>query len=122
MTGHRETLSRLQARHEAPAFLFLSRAALGGPRNAAPFVACERRFRASSIVTMFDICSRGDMGRIERQELSAILLAAPGWARVGLTMPDARLRERAADTLAATMIEKLQGTPTPDINQLRLSL
>ena len=41
------------------------------------------------------------MERIEQKELSAILLAAPGWARVGLTMPDPRMRERAADTLAA---------------------
>jgi hypothetical protein len=62
------------------------------------------------------------MKRIEQKELSAILLAAPGWARVGLTMPDARLRERAADTLAATIIEELQREAVPDVNQLRLPL
>lgn len=62
------------------------------------------------------------MERIERQALSAILLAAPGWARVGLTMPDERMRERAADTLAATIIEKLEGSPPPDVNQLSLPL
>lgn len=62
------------------------------------------------------------MERIEQKELSAILLAAPGWARVGLTMPDARLRERAADTLAATIIEELQREFAPDVNQLRLPL
>jgi len=60
------------------------------------------------------------MDRIERQQLSDILLAAPGWARVGLTMPDVRMRERAADTLAATIIEKLEGRPAPDVNQLGL--
>lgn len=62
------------------------------------------------------------MERIEREELPAILLSAPGWARVGLTMPDERMRERAADTLAATIIEKLQGVSAPDVNQLRLPL
>ncbi|WP_051093318.1 MULTISPECIES: DUF6771 family protein [Sphingobium] len=62
------------------------------------------------------------MERIERDELSAILLAAPGWARVGLTMPDERMRERAADTLAATIIEQLERTPAPDPNQFRLPL
>ncbi|WP_298193066.1 DUF6771 family protein [Novosphingobium sp.] len=62
------------------------------------------------------------MERIERDELSAILMAAPGWARVGLTMPDERMRERAADTLAATIIERLERTPTPDPNQFRLPL
>lgn len=62
------------------------------------------------------------MERIERQQLSAILLAAPGWARVGLTMRDMHIRERAADTLAATIIEKLEEAPAPDLNQLHLPL
>ena len=62
------------------------------------------------------------MERIERDRLADILLAAPGWARVGLTMPDARLRERAADALAATIIEKLEGSPPPDANQLSFLL
>jgi len=54
--------------------------------------------------------------------LSAILLAAPGWARVGLTMPDERMRERAAETLAITIIEKLEGCPEADVNQFTLPL
>ena len=54
--------------------------------------------------------------------MADILLAAPGWARVGLTMPDARLRERAADALAATIIERLEGSPPPDVNQLSFQL
>lgn len=32
------------------------------------------------------------------------------------------MRERAADTLAATIIEKLEGSGQPDANQLRLPL
>jgi len=78
--------------------------------------------RRKHLATKFSICSHAGMERIERQELSAILLAAPGWARVGLTMPDERMRERAADTLAAAIIEKLEGSSPPDINQLRLPL
>lgn len=62
------------------------------------------------------------MERIERDELFAIILAAPGWARVGLTMPDERMREQAADELAATIIEKLNGMPGVDVNQLALPL
>lgn len=60
--------------------------------------------------------------RVGRDELSAIILAAPGWARVGLTMPDEHMRERAADALAATIIEKLSGESGPDRNQLALPL
>jgi hypothetical protein len=37
-------------------------------------------------------------------------------------MPDERMRERAADTLAAAIIEKLEGSSQPDVNQLRLPL
>lgn len=62
------------------------------------------------------------MERIERDELSAIILAAPGWARVGLTMPDERVREQAADAMAATIIEKLSDAPVVDVNQLALPL
>lgn len=75
-----------------------------------------------ALAIKFMICSHVSMKRIERDELSAILLAAPGWARVGLTMPDEGMRERAADTLAATIIEKLEGSSPPDVNQLRLPL
>ncbi len=78
--------------------------------------------RRNHLAKKFAICSHVAMERIERDELSAILLAAPGWARVGLTMPDERMRERAADTLAATIIEKLEGSGQPDANQLRLPL
>lgn len=76
----------------------------------------------NGLAMMFYFCSNCHMERIERDELSAILRSAPGWARVGLTMPDAHIRERAADALAATIIEKLRDVPAPDVNQLRLPL
>ncbi|WP_156313363.1 DUF6771 family protein [Erythrobacter sp. SG61-1L] len=60
--------------------------------------------------------------RVGCDELSAIILTAPGWARVALTMPDEQMRERAADAIAATIIEKMSGVPGPDRNQLALPL
>lgn len=59
------------------------------------------------------------MERIEREQLSEIILAAPAWARIGLTVRDERLRERAADTLAAAIIERLERDPV-NVNQLAL--
>ncbi|MFC0687648.1 DUF6771 family protein [Novosphingobium clariflavum] len=120
MTGRRETLSRLQAHHEAKGFPLplkaCRRQAVTRPDTPIPPVGIN------ALVIKFAICSHAAMERIERQELSAILLAAPGWARVGLTMPDERMRERAADALAATIIEKLDGSSPPDVNQLNLPL
>ena len=59
---------------------------------------------------------------MDRDSLSEIILNAPAWARVGLTMRDERMRERAADALAASIIERLNPTPEPDRNQLKLPL
>lgn len=60
---------------------------------------------------------------MERDSIADTLLNAPAWARLGLTMPDERLRERAADTLAATILERVFGEQVqPDPNQLTLPL
>ncbi|MGD9471725.1 MAG: DUF6771 family protein [Novosphingobium sp.] len=59
------------------------------------------------------------MERIDREQLSEIILAAPAWARIGLTVRDERLREQAADTLAVTIIERLDHDPV-DANQFVL--
>jgi hypothetical protein len=40
--------------------------------------------------------------------ISATILAAPAWARVGLSMQDIRMRERAADMIAAAIIDRLE--------------
>lgn len=57
------------------------------------------------------------------ERLSAILLNAPAWARLGLTVRDPRLRERAADALAATIVRKLdEAEPVADRDQLALPL
>ncbi|GAA3895072.1 hypothetical protein GCM10022276_12700 [Sphingomonas limnosediminicola] len=60
---------------------------------------------------------------MDRARLSSILLNAPAWVRLGLAVPDARLRERAADVLAATIVDKLdEPAVIKDRNQLPLPL
>ena len=57
------------------------------------------------------------------ERLSFILFNALAWARLGLTVPDPRLRERAADALAATIVRKLdEAEHAPDRDQLALPL
>ena len=59
---------------------------------------------------------------MERATLSTIILETPAWARIGLTVRDRNMRERAADTLAATIIERLEPGEQPDDRQLALPL
>lgn len=55
--------------------------------------------------------------------LASSLLEAPAWARVGLTAPSARMRERAAAELAETIIDALAQPPiSVDPRQLSLPL
>ncbi len=59
------------------------------------------------------------MSRIDETAIATIILNAPGWARVGITVPDDRLRE-----LARTIVEQLDA-PLPEPynpNQLALAL
>jgi hypothetical protein len=60
---------------------------------------------------------------MDRDRLSLILQTAPTWARLGLTVRDAALRERAADALAATIIDRLEEPlQVQDRDQLPLPL
>lgn len=54
--------------------------------------------------------------------LRAAILHAPGWARVGITMPDERMRERAASALADAIAEELSGGDRPDPRQISFPL
>lgn len=64
------------------------------------------------------------MERIDATRVAETLLAAPGWARVGLTAPKHHLRIEAAHELARAIIAEVVGTDSlehgPD--QFRLSL
>ncbi|WP_367613616.1 DUF6771 family protein [Sphingomonas sp. AP4-R1] len=51
-----------------------------------------------------------------------MLLTAPTWARLGLSVRDERLRERAADAMAARIVQGLEGIAEPDPRQLVLHL
>lgn len=58
-----------------------------------------------------------------REAISSILLSAPAWARVGLTVRDERMRERAADALAITIVERLEHPVSQsDPDQMMLQL
>ncbi|WP_338061594.1 DUF6771 family protein [Sphingomonas pollutisoli] len=51
------------------------------------------------------------------------IATAPGWARVGLTFGNERLREAALAELATAVAERLENPEVPpDPNQLRLAL
>lgn len=61
------------------------------------------------------------MERIDPQQLSEAILNAPAWARVGITMPDEKMREKAAAELAHSIVDRLGDYPAiPDPNQLSL--
>lgn len=63
------------------------------------------------------------MERIDPTQITDALLAAAGWARIGLTAPNERLREKAAAELAETIIDALQGPqPVYDERQMPLPL
>lgn len=58
-----------------------------------------------------------------REIVAAAIVSAPGWARVGITAPDPRMRIKAAETIAAHLAE-YAGEPLPvdDRKQLPLPL
>lgn len=62
------------------------------------------------------------MERIDTTRLRAAILHAPAWVRVGITMPDERLRERAATALVEAIVEELEPGERPDPRQMALTL
>ena len=63
------------------------------------------------------------MDRFSPLALSAAIRSAPVLTRLGIAVRDPRLRERAADRLAHSIIEWLERAPEPhDDNQLTLPL
>jgi hypothetical protein len=56
-------------------------------------------------------------------QIAAALTDAPRFAILGMSMRDERMRERAAEALAAFIAERLDNPPPPvSIDQLRLPL
>lgn len=62
------------------------------------------------------------MERLDTTRLRAAILHAPGWARVGITMPCEAMRERAATALAEAIVEELEPGDRPDPRQMALTL
>lgn len=58
-----------------------------------------------------------------REIVAVAILSAPGWARIGITAPDARMRVQAAETIAKHLPEYAGDTqPVDDRKQLPLPL
>lgn len=62
------------------------------------------------------------MDRVATSALTAAILAAPAWAHIGLTMPDSRMRERAAQEVAETVLDRLSDDLQPDAHPDQLAL
>ena len=61
------------------------------------------------------------MEQIDSAQLQEAILTAPAWARVGITMLDERMRERAAAELANSIKARFSDAPPfPDPDQLSL--
>ena len=56
---------------------------------------------------MFHICSHKEMTRIDEASIAEGILAAPGWARLGITEPKAELRIEAATELARAILARV---------------
>lgn len=57
------------------------------------------------------------------EPVAAALLVAPAWQRLGIAVSDERLRKRAADALARSIVEQLaRDQPPYDPRRLSLSL
>jgi hypothetical protein len=53
--------------------------------------------------------------------MASAILTAPGWARVGITVADEAMRERAAQELARSIVEQLRPAPADSADQLPLA-
>lgn len=63
------------------------------------------------------------MDRIDTARIAETILAAPGWARVGITAPTSHIRVEAAFELARAIIEGSKaGSEPAGPDQLGLSL
>ncbi|MDG2532089.1 hypothetical protein P6144_00365 [Sphingomonas sp. HITSZ_GF] len=59
--------------------------------------------------------------RPDPADMASAILAAPGWCRVGITVDNERMRERAALELALSIAEHLNPPPKDAADQLPLA-
>lgn len=75
-----------------------------------------------TLAILFLLCSICRMTEMDPDRVADALLAAPGWARVGITAPKECMRQAAAQELALTITRLFAGDITPDPDQLQLTL
>ena len=72
---------------------------------------------------LFPLCSLIGLDHVTPATVSAAIMSAPAFARLGLSMRDPNTRERAADALAVAIVERLEHVrPEHDGNQMPLPL
>jgi hypothetical protein len=59
---------------------------------------------------------------MDRERISDLMLSLPTWMRADLAAPDKRLRERAADAIAATLVNSLDQDKLSDGGPSQLAL
>ncbi|RZI61432.1 MAG: hypothetical protein EOP94_00375 [Zymomonas sp.] len=64
--------------------------------------------------------SQRDDTAIDANVVAAAILDAPGWAQVGITVRDERMRLKAAQELAQTIVKQINPRPQSDPRQLAL--
>ncbi|RVU04042.1 hypothetical protein EOE18_12730 [Novosphingobium umbonatum] len=63
------------------------------------------------------------MKRIDPTQIAKAILAAPGWARVGITAPSPVMRDDAADEMARVILNHIEQPPMEtDERQIGLAL
>lgn len=62
------------------------------------------------------------MTKMDPDRVADALLAAPGWARIGITAPKESVRQAAAQELALAITRLFADNSTPDPDQLQLTL
>jgi hypothetical protein len=75
------------------------------------------------LADVFLLCSHSLMEQTDLSRVAETILAAPGWARVGITAPVSHLRAAAAHELARAILEDIGQAPEDRADdQLGLSL
>lgn len=65
-----------------------------------------------SLAQLFHICSHMEMPCFNEEEIAERILAAPGWARLGIAEPKRELRAAAASELARAILALAPPSPS----------
>lgn len=85
-------------------------------------IADSAASRIDTLAILFFLCSINEMTEMDPDRVADALLAAPGWARIGITAPKESVRQAAAQELALTITRLFADDSTPDRKQSQLTL